>query len=157
MSFDKLWRKGLKHGIFLVLSFGIAHVFLSYFVSLPSLWTMMRGSPAAHPVAFAWSMAMTLVLYFNFAWFREQLCLIICPHGRLQSALTDEDTMVIGYDVGRGEPRGKKRKAATEEKGDCIDCGYIGRGCMAPPSQPPAPAVPVWSSDQVWLLRWERC
>ncbi|MAQ15304.1 MAG: cytochrome c oxidase accessory protein CcoG [Sandaracinus sp.] len=123
MSFDKLWRKGLKHGIFLVLSFGIAHVFLSYFVSLPSLWTMMHGSPAAHPVAFAWSMAMTLVLYFNFAWFREQLCLIICPYGRLQSALTDEDTMVIGYDVGRGEPRGKKRKAATEEKGDCIDCG----------------------------------
>ncbi|MBO6939026.1 MAG: cytochrome c oxidase accessory protein CcoG [Deltaproteobacteria bacterium] len=119
---DKVWRKVLKHGLFLFASFLIAHVFLSYFVSLPSLWTMMGGSPADHPVAFAWSMGMTLVLYLNFAWFREQLCLIVCPYGRLQSALTDEDTMVIGYDVGRGEPRGKIKKQQTGERGDCIDC-----------------------------------
>jgi len=122
-NFDKLWRKALKHGFFLAFSFVIAHVFLSYFVSLPSLWSMMGGSPADHPVAFAWSTGMTLILYFNFAWFREQLCLIICPYGRLQSALTDEDTMVIGYDVGRGEPRGKlKKKGPVEDKGDCIAC-----------------------------------
>ncbi len=122
-GWDKAWRKLLKHAVFLAASFLIAHVFLSYFVSLPSLWTMMGGSPANHPVAFAWSMGMTLVLYLNFAWFREQLCLIVCPYGRLQSALTDEDTMVIGYDVGRGEPRGKlKKKAEDEERGDCIDC-----------------------------------
>ena len=70
---------------------------------------------AHHPVAFAWSTGMTVVLYLNFAWFREQLCLIVCPYGRLQSALTDEDTMVIGYDVGRGEPRGKLKKKQTEE------------------------------------------
>ena len=62
---------------------------------------------------------MSAILYFNFSWFREQLCLIICPYGRLQSAMTDRDTMVIGYDFNRGEPRGK---ASDPSNGDCVDC-----------------------------------
>ncbi len=122
MSFDKAWRKGLKHLFFLALSLLLSHVFLSYFVSLPSLAQMVRRSPAEHPEAFAWMAATTGLLYFNFAWFREQLCLIICPYGRLQSTLTDADTLVIGYDKKRGEPRGKRSKRSTEERGDCVDC-----------------------------------
>jgi cytochrome c oxidase accessory protein FixG len=62
---------------------------------------------------------MSGILWFNFAWFREQLCVIICPYGRLQSAMTDRDTMVIGYDYNRGEPRGK---ASDPSNGDCVDC-----------------------------------
>jgi cytochrome c oxidase accessory protein FixG len=104
----------------LLLSFVVAHVFLSYFVSLSALFAMMRDRPLEHPEAFAWAASMTLVMYGNFAWFREQLCLVICPYGRLQSVLTDSDSMVIGYDALRGEPRGKAKDKAN---GDCVDCG----------------------------------
>ena len=120
MNFDKLWRKGLKQALFVAISLFLAHVCVSYFVSMPSLVEMVRKSPAEHPTAFAWVVVLAGILYFNFAWFREQLCLIICPYGRLQSAMTDRDTTVIGYDWKRGEPRGK---VSDPEAGDCIDCG----------------------------------
>ena len=119
MTFDKLWRKTLKQAIYLGLAFAIAHLITAYFVSLPALYEMVRQRPSEHPEAFAWAATLTGILYFNFAWFREQLCLVICPYGRLQSVLTDRDTMVIGYDEKRGEPRGKKNKAGA---GDCVDC-----------------------------------
>jgi cytochrome c oxidase accessory protein FixG len=119
MSFDKLWRKVLKHAVFLGTAFLMSHFVLSYFTSLPALLDMIQRGPSAHGEAFAWMLAMSAVIYFNFAWFREQLCLAICPYGRLQSALIDNDTLVIGYDVGRGEPRGK---ASDPANGDCVDC-----------------------------------
>jgi cytochrome c oxidase accessory protein FixG len=119
MTFDKLWRKTVKHAIYIVLALLLSHVFISYFVSLPSLVDMVQRSPAEHPTAFTWVIVMSGILWFNFAWFREQLCLIICPYGRLQSAMTDRDTMVIGYDYNRGEPRGK---ASDPGNGDCVDC-----------------------------------
>jgi cytochrome c oxidase accessory protein FixG len=119
LSFDKLWRKTLKHALFLVLSFLVAHIIAAYFVSLPALYRMVLGRPSQHPEAFAWAFTLTAVLYFDFFWFREQLCLVICPYGRLQSVLTDQDTLVIGYDNQRGEPRGKKQATGV---GDCVDC-----------------------------------
>jgi len=119
-SVGRVLRKTAKHLAFFALSFLVAHVFLSYFVSLPALFEMMRERPLEHPEAFAWAAATTLIMYGNFAWFREQLCLVICPYGRLQSVLTDSDSMVIGYDVLRGEPRGKAKNKAN---GDCVDCG----------------------------------
>jgi len=63
-------------------------------------------------------MAIAFGFYFNFAWFREQLCIVICPYGRLQSALTDRDSLIVGYDARRGEPRGKAEKTT----GACVDC-----------------------------------
>ncbi len=120
LSFDRVWRKLLKHSLFIVLSFLVAHVFLSYFVSIPALFDMMTQRPREHPEAFAWAFGVTSVMYFNYAWFREQLCVVICPYGRLQSVLTDADTLLIGYDTQRGEPRGK---LTEKDKGDCIDCG----------------------------------
>jgi cytochrome c oxidase accessory protein FixG len=119
LTFDAAWRKLLKHAIYIVIALLLSHVFISYFVSLPSLVDMVQESPAKHPTAFTWVAVMSAILWFNFAWFREQLCLIICPYGRLQSAMTDRDTMVIGYDFNRGEPRGK---ASDPSNGDCIDC-----------------------------------
>jgi cytochrome c oxidase accessory protein FixG len=119
-SVSRLLRKTTKHLAFFLLSCFVAHVFLSYFVSLPALFVMMREEPLAHPEAFAWAAVTTLIMYGNFAWFREQLCLVICPYGRLQSVLTDSDSMVIGYDSLRGEPRGK---AKDHSNGDCVDCG----------------------------------
>ncbi len=116
---DKLWRKGLKHALYLIAAFGIAHIILAYFISIPLLWDMMLNRPAQHMEAFVWAASLTGILYFNFFWFREQMCLIVCPYGRLQSVLTDDDSLVIGYDVKRGEPRGKAKQDGV---GDCVDC-----------------------------------
>lgn len=116
---QKIAKKVGKHAAFAVASLAVAHVTLGLFVSLPSLWLMLGAGPAAHPEAFGWAMAIAAFCYVDFAWFREQLCLIVCPYGRLQSALTDEDTVVIGYDAARGEPRGK---ATDPSAGDCVDC-----------------------------------
>ncbi len=118
-SADKVARRGGKHVVFLLLSAGIAHVFLAYFISIPQLWDWMLTSPTEHLKPFFFVVAATGILYFNFSWFREQLCLIICPYGRLQSALIDDDSVIIGYDEQRGEPRGKPN---VDGVGDCIAC-----------------------------------
>ncbi len=118
-SFDKAWRKVVKHGLYLLASAFVAHVLISFFVSVPELVKMVANSPKEHPEAFAWAIGVTLVTYGNFSWFREQVCLIICPYGRMQSVMLDPDSLIIGYDKGRGEPRGKLSKAGA---GDCVDC-----------------------------------
>lgn len=118
-NFDKVWRKVVKHLLFIVAALFVSHVFLSFFVSMPSLIDMMQQSPSENPTAFGWMAAVSVILYGNFAWFREQLCMIICPYGRLQSVMTDDDTLVVGYDAVRGEPRGK---AKDPNAGDCVDC-----------------------------------
>ncbi len=116
---EKVARTAAKHVLYAVAALFIAHIFLSYFASLPKTFQMVRQSPGAHPEAFAWVVAMTTAFYLNFAWFREQLCVVLCPYGRLQSAMLDEHSLVVGYDVKRGEPRGKK---GTENAGDCVAC-----------------------------------
>lgn len=109
-NLNKTWRRVAKHLVYILVSLGLAHVFLSLFVSIPSLVQMMQGHPREHWVAFLWVMSAAGLLYFNFAWFREQLCIVVCPYGRLQSALIDDHSLIIGYDKVRGEPRGKIRK-----------------------------------------------
>lgn len=116
---SKIARRGTKWLLFLITSALIAHVFLSYFVSIPELWNMMHRSPLENAKSFGLVAFLTAAFYFCFGWFREQFCVIMCPYGRLQSALTDDDTVIIGYDEQRGEPRGKK---SDPTKGDCIDC-----------------------------------
>jgi len=108
-----------KYALYLAVSSVIAHTAVSLFVSAPELIGMVRDGPAAHPVAFGWSVALTLALTFNYGWFREQLCIVLCPYGRLQSVLHDPDSIVVGYDARRGEPRGK---ATAGGAGDCVDC-----------------------------------
>lgn len=120
----KAARKTLKHALFVALSLALAHVVLGYFVPIRSLLAVLAAGPRQSPEAFAWTMAIAALLYVDGAFFREQFCVIMCPYGRLQSALTDEDTFVVGYDVQRGEPRGKLK---VLNSGDCIDC----RRCVA--------------------------
>ncbi|MDX2111594.1 MAG: cytochrome c oxidase accessory protein CcoG [Verrucomicrobiota bacterium] len=123
LSTNKVVRRVIKHGLYILSSTLIVHLFLSYFISIPQLWDWMRTSPAENWGAFLFVIASTLVLYGNFAWFREQLCLIICPYGRIQSALIDDHTVNVAYDEKRGEPRGKIHKGeATSTLGDCVDC-----------------------------------
>ncbi len=113
---NKILRRSAKHALYLLASLTIAHLFLAYFVSLPGLWSMMHAAPAEHWTAFLFIAAFTAILYGNFSWFREQLCLIICPYGRLQSVLIDDHSLVIGYDTTRGEPRGKLKAAERAQR-----------------------------------------
>jgi len=117
-SAGKIIKRFVKHLAYVIVAAAIAHVFLSYFVSLRRLYGFMQAGPLEHIAAFGIVMFLTLVLWFCFGYFREQFCIIMCPYGRLQSALTDDDTINVGYDAKRGEPRGAKGKV----EGDCIDC-----------------------------------
>jgi cytochrome c oxidase accessory protein FixG len=116
---SKITRRVVKHSLYLVCTALIAHFFLSYFVSLKGVYGMMLQSPAAHRMAFGAILFLTAALYFCFSWFREQFCVILCPYGRMQSALIDEHSVIIGYDKKRGEPRGK---ATDPNAGACINC-----------------------------------
>jgi cytochrome c oxidase accessory protein FixG len=114
--------------VFLLLSMFVAHVFLAYFVGVDSLARWVWQSPLEHPVAFLVMTGTTLLMFLDFAWFREQTCIVACPYGRFQSVLLDRRSLIVGYDAGRGEPRGsaRARKAAAargaESHGDCIAC-----------------------------------
>lgn len=118
-SWGRALRKGAKHTIYVVAALVLSHIFLSYFVSTPIVFLMMKSSPTEHLEAFLWTFAFAGLFYFNFGWFREQFCVVMCPYGRLQSALGDADTIVVGYDKKRGEPRGK---ATDPNAGACVDC-----------------------------------
>jgi cytochrome c oxidase accessory protein FixG len=124
-TFDKLWRKVLKQLIFLAFTLLLTHTLLAYFLPVQELIPALLRGPEGHWTAFWWTAVLSAVVYFDFAWFREQFCVIICPYGRLQSALIDDDTIVVGYDARRGEPRGAKGTV----QGDCIDCGSCVNVC----------------------------
>ena len=115
---SRLVRLVLKHTVFAATAIAIAHGVLAYFVTAPGVFQMVMLPPPYHLEAFTWTTAMAVLLYFDLAIFREQLCLVACPYGRLQGALVDDDTVTIGYDSRRGEPRGK----LNEVTGDCLDC-----------------------------------
>jgi cytochrome c oxidase accessory protein FixG len=131
MSVTKFFRRGAKHTAYVVVSAVITHLFLAYYVSIPEVWHMMRAAPAEHWSAFGFIVVATGILYFNFAWFREQLCIVICPYGRIQSALIDEHSLVIGYDGTRGEPRHQPGQKAdpTAPAGDCVACNRCVQVC----------------------------
>jgi cytochrome c oxidase accessory protein FixG len=124
-------RRLLKWAIYAVLAFAVANVFLSYFVPTDLLWHWITRSPAEHPGGFTVVLAVTALMFFDFAYFREQTCTVACPYGRLQSVLLDRRSLIVGYDAARGEPRGKAGKAGkaaasvaapAAKVGDCVDC-----------------------------------
>ncbi len=116
-------RRVLKWAIYAVLAMGLAHVFLAYFVGVDRLAVWVRRSPIEHPTSFLVMAVTAVAMFLDFAWFREQTCLVACPYGRLQSALLDRRSLIVGYDPGRGEPRLKGTRDRPARAGDCIDCG----------------------------------
>ncbi len=120
ITFRKFQKLATKHLIFIVLSILISITFILYFVPGSYLVDIWNKGPGSHAIMVSWIIFLAGSLYFDFSWFREQVCLILCPYGRLQSTLMDDDSLVIGYDRLRGEPRAKN---TTEGAGDCIDCG----------------------------------
>lgn len=118
---EKIIKKATKWFLFFLISMLVSHTFYAYFTGAGSLASMTLSSPSENLTTFYIVNATTLIILFNFGWFKEQLCTVICPYGRLQSVLMDEDSLVVAYDENRGEPR-KDRKRSSEENGDCIDC-----------------------------------
>ena len=106
----KIFKKGLKNFIFFILAFIIAHIFLSYIISMDKVISIISQPPSAHLSGFVAIIAFSLIFYWVFSFFREQACTIVCPYGRLQGVLLDQDSIVIAYDYKRGEPRGKHKK-----------------------------------------------
>lgn len=125
---EKIRKRTLKWFIFAVISFLIANVFLAYIIGSDRLLQYVWDGPMAHLNTLASLSIFTGVFYFVFAWFREQVCIIACPYGRLQGVLLDNKSIIVAYDYKRGEKevgRAKFKKNEDREasgKGDCIDC-----------------------------------
>ncbi len=125
---EKIRKRGLKLFIFLVISFIIANVFLAYLISSDKLIRYITDGPLSHLSTLVSLLIFTAVFYFVFAWFREQVCIIACPYGRLQGVLLDTKSIVVAYDHKRGEgTQGRKKFRKNEDRktlghGDCIDC-----------------------------------
>jgi cytochrome c oxidase accessory protein FixG len=123
-------RRIAKWVIYAGLAFALANVFLAYFVGTDRLEQWVFGSPAAHPIGFGLVVGVAALMFFDFAWFREQTCIVACPYGRLQTVLLDRQSLIVGYDKGRGEPRGKPHKRLpVVGQGDCVDCGACVATC----------------------------
>jgi len=124
-------RRIAKYAVYVALAFLLAHTFLAYFVTSTRVLSWVTGSPAAHPIGFTVVVGVTALMFLDFAYLREQTCAIACPYGRLQAVLLDRQSLIIGYDTGRGEPRGKLRHGDPAATGDCIDCGACVTTCPA--------------------------
>jgi cytochrome c oxidase accessory protein FixG len=124
----KILKKSLKHTIFFALSFLISNWLLSYIIGIEDLMQIVVDDPRKHITGLSFMMAFTVIFYLIFARFREQACTFICPYGRFQSAMLDENSMVVAYDHKRGEGRGRLQRAQTHENraaegfGDCVNC-----------------------------------
>jgi len=125
---QKLAKKILKFGVFYTLAFLIAYTIWSYVLGYHKAFRI--ATFREHPGLSIGMVVFAGVIFFVFAWMREQVCLIVCPYGRLQGVLTDRNTLVIAYDKNRGEPRGKRKKNAEDAQlGDCVDCGLCVQVC----------------------------
>jgi cytochrome c oxidase accessory protein FixG len=123
MSLKKFFKKSFKHLIFFGIAFFISNIFLAYVISADELIKIVTAPPSEHLEGLIAITIFSGVFYFIFASFREQVCTIVCPYGRLQGVLLDRDSIVIAYDNIRGEPRGKIKKNEDQSHlGDCIDC-----------------------------------
>lgn len=122
-------RRIAKYFTFLALSLFVAHTLLAYFVGTDSLYLWMSRSPAEHPTSFLLVVITTGLVWFNFTYFREQTCLIVCPYGRWQAALIDQQSLIVAYDYVRGEPRALGTKDRDPNAGDCISCNACVQTC----------------------------
>jgi len=126
---EKIRKRLLKWTIYAVISLLISNVFLAYFIGADSLISLIKDGPGGENLGtFIGLLIFTGLFYFVFAWFREQVCTLVCPYGRLQGVLIDKKTIIVAYDYKRGESTAGRSKFKKNEdrtalgKGDCIDC-----------------------------------
>lgn len=126
-SMNKMLRRSLKWLAFTLISLHIAHTFIGYIVGPRDLLFMTFHSPLENWGLFTATMILTAIFLWDFGWFREQFCIIMCPYGRIQSVMMDDNSLVVAYDKKRGEPHfGSVPKG---EEGDCINCFHCVKVC----------------------------
>ncbi|MBU2995259.1 cytochrome c oxidase accessory protein CcoG [Cellulophaga baltica] len=132
---EKIRKRTLKWFLFFIISFLIANVFLAYLIGSDRLIRYVIDGPLQHVGTLVSLLIFTSVFYFIFAWFREQVCIIACPYGRMQGVLLDNKSIVVAYDHKRGEgENGRKKFRKSEDRnalgnGDCIDCNQCVNVC----------------------------
>ncbi|MFD0940237.1 cytochrome c oxidase accessory protein CcoG [Pedobacter boryungensis] len=127
---EKILKKTFKHFLFLLISFAIANTFLAYFIGSDVLYKIISEPIGNHISGFFSIWLFTFVFYGVFAYVREVVCTVICPYGRLQGVLLDNQSLIVAYNEQRGEPRAFLQKNNVDAtKGDCIDCGLCVQVC----------------------------
>ncbi len=125
---EKIKKRIIKWSVFLLISFIIANVFLAYLIGGDKVISYILAGPFSHVSTLISLLIFTAVFLFVFGWFREQVCIIACPYGRLQGVLLDNKSIIVAYDHKRGESEnGRKKFRKGEDRaasgfGDCIDC-----------------------------------
>lgn len=132
LSFSKFVKKFSKHAAFILLSLIISNTFLMYIISFDAWKELVTIGPQAQLGGFVAMLIFSGVYYGVYARFREQVCTVVCPYGRLQGVLLDHNTIVVAYDYVRGEKRGhfkREENREAEGKGHCIDCKLCVQVC----------------------------
>lgn len=144
-KFEKIWKKTTKHGVFFGIAFLISNMFLAYIIGPDQLFEIITDPPSEHLAGLSSMIVFSGVFYGVFAFMREQVCHFVCPYGRMQSVMLDNNSINVMYDYKRGETRAsvkdryqlENRKAtledlgfsASETFGDCIDCYQCVKVC----------------------------
>lgn len=128
---QKIFKKTLKHTLFILISVLIAHTLLAYLIGTEQTMAIISQPPSENVAGFMSMVAFTALFYGLFAKFREQACIAVCPYGRLQGVLLSKESIVVAYDWLRGEPRSHLKKQTSPEvnQGDCIDCKLCVQVC----------------------------
>lgn len=122
LTASKFFKKSLKHGLFFLISFLISNIFLAYVIGSDMLIRIITEPVRQHISGFISIWVFSFVFYMVFSRMRELVCTVVCPYGRLQGVLLDDESIIVAYDYERGEPRNKISKNAEALHGDCIDC-----------------------------------
>ena len=126
---DKVIKKTVKISLFFFVSFIIANTFLAYLISKDVVLNLYKQGLVENSGTFISLLIFTTVFFFVYLWFREQVCIVVCPYGRLQGVLLDRNSILVAYDYTRGEKRAKFKKNEVRSNGDCIDCGQCVKVC----------------------------
>ena len=108
---QKLFKKGLKQAIFFTIAVLVANTFLAYIIGIDEVIQIATEPVSQNMGGFVAMLIFSAAFYFVFSYLREQVCVAICPYGRLQGVLLDSNSIVVHYDMVRGEPRGKIKKS----------------------------------------------
>lgn len=118
----KIFKRALKYVIFYLIALTISHTFLAYIIGIAEVRQIITEPATKHIMGLMAMLLFSGAFFVVYAFFREQICIVACPYGRLQGVMLDKNSIVVAYDYVRGEPRGKMQKNELQKTGDCIDC-----------------------------------
>jgi cytochrome c oxidase accessory protein FixG len=128
LGLDAVWRKAVKHAVWLGIAFWTGGAWIMYYVDAPTV-TVEFWTGAASKEVYFFTFLFTATTYLLAGWAREQVCTYMCPWPRFQAAMLDEQSLTVSYQGWRGEPRLRGRRQQGDAGGDCIDCGACVTAC----------------------------